>query len=82
MNKSQLIDALAVRFDGDRKAAAKALDVVLDTITREIAKGQKVAITGFGSFEKRVRDARWVRTPSAVSPSGRSRRFRRRKGRR
>ena len=63
MNKSQLIDTLSVRFEGNRKQAAHALDSVLDTITREVAKGEKVAITGFGSFEKRVRDARWVRNP-------------------
>ena len=63
MNKSQLIDTLAARFEGNRKQAAHALESVLDTITREVAKGEKVAITGFGSFEKRVRDARWVRNP-------------------
>ena len=63
MNKSQLIDTLAARYEGNRKAAAHALESVLDTITREVAKGEKVAITGFGSFEKRVRDARWVRNP-------------------
>lgn len=63
VNKTQLIDALAARFEGNRKAAADALDKVLDTITREVARGEKVAITGFGSFEKRVRDARWVRNP-------------------
>src|SRR5688572_14204658 len=63
VNKSQLIDALAARYEGNRKAAAHALDSVLDTITREVAKGEKVAITGFGSFEKRVREARWVRNP-------------------
>jgi DNA-binding protein HU-beta len=63
VNKSQLIDALAARYEGNRKAAAHALESVLDTITREVAKGEKVAITGFGSFEKRVRDARWVRNP-------------------
>jgi DNA-binding protein HU-beta len=63
VNKSQLIDALAVRYEGNRKAAQHALDAVLDTITREVAKGEKVAITGFGSFEKRVRNARWVRNP-------------------
>ena len=63
MNKSQLIDALAARFEGNRRDAKHALESVLDTITREIAKGEKVAITGFGSFEKRVRDARWVRNP-------------------
>ena len=63
MNKSQLIDSLATRFDGNRRQAAHALESVLDTITREVARGEKVAITGFGSFEKRVRDARWVRNP-------------------
>ena len=63
VNKTQLIDALSTRFEGNKKAAAHALESVLDTITREVAKGEKVAITGFGSFEKRVRDARWVRNP-------------------
>jgi DNA-binding protein HU-beta len=63
VNKSQLIDALAGRYEGNRKQAAHALESVIDTITREVARGEKVAITGFGSFEKRVRDARWVRNP-------------------
>ena len=63
VNKSQLVDALAARYEGNRKQAAHALESVLDTITREVAKGEKVAITGFGSFEKRVREARWVRNP-------------------
>lgn len=63
MNKTQLIDALAARYEGNRKHAAHALDSVLDTITREVTKGEKVAITGFGSFEKAVRNARWVRNP-------------------
>ncbi len=63
MNKSQLIDALSSRYAGNRKAAQQALESVLDTITREVARGEKVAITGFGSFEKRVREARWVRNP-------------------
>src|SRR5689334_24377929 len=64
VNKSQLIDALAARYEGNKKAAAHALESVLDTITREVAKGEKVAITGFGSFEKRVRESRWVRNPA------------------
>ena len=63
MNKTQLVDALSARYEGNRKAAQHALESVLDTITREVAKGEKVAITGFGSFEKRVREARWVRNP-------------------
>jgi len=63
VNKSQFIDALAARYEGNRKAASEALEKVLDTITREVAKGEKVAITGFGSFEKKVREARFVRNP-------------------
>ncbi|HRD63847.1 MAG TPA: HU family DNA-binding protein, partial [Nocardioides sp.] len=63
MNKNQLIDALAERFNGNKKAARHALESVLDTITREVAKGEKVAITGFGSFERQMRKARMVRNP-------------------
>jgi DNA-binding protein HU-beta len=63
VNKSQLIDAIAERYEGNRKMAAHALESVLDTITREVAKGEKVAITGFGSFERAVRNSRWVRNP-------------------
>ncbi|GAA1162794.1 HU family DNA-binding protein [Nocardioides aquiterrae] len=63
VNKSELVELLAARFEGNKKAASYALESVLDTITREVAKGEKVAITGFGSFEKRVREARWVRNP-------------------
>src|SRR5436189_4282614 len=63
VNKNQLVDALSSRFDGNRKAAQHALESVLDTITREVAKGEKVAITGFGAFERAVRPARMVRNP-------------------
>src|SRR4051795_3994652 len=63
VNKNQLIDALSSRFGGNKRAARHALESVLDTITREVAKGEKVAITGFGSFEKQVRKARMVRNP-------------------
>ena len=63
LNKSQLIEALSTHFEGNKKAAQHALESVLDTITREVAKGEKVAITGFGAFEKAVRPARMVRNP-------------------
>ena len=38
MNKSQFIDALSERYDGNRKAASHALDSVLDTITRQVPR--------------------------------------------
>jgi DNA-binding protein HU-beta len=63
VNKSQLIETLAGRFGGNKRAAAHALEAVVDTITREVARGEKVAITGFGAFEKQIREARMVRNP-------------------
>ena len=62
MNKAQLIDPLSAQL-GSKKAATDAVEAVLDTITRAVAKGEKVAITGFGSFEKVARPARTGRNP-------------------
>jgi DNA-binding protein HU-beta len=62
VNKAELIDALAARL-GDKKSAASALDAVLAEIQTAVTKGDKVAITGFGVFEKRVRAARTARNP-------------------
>jgi DNA-binding protein HU-beta len=62
VNKAELIDALSVRLGG-RKTAAAALDAVLAEIQAAVAKGDKVSISGFGVFEKRVRAARSARDP-------------------
>jgi DNA-binding protein HU-beta len=62
VNKAELIDALAGRL-GDKKSATAALDAVLAEIQAAVTKGDKVAITGFGVFEKRVRAARTARNP-------------------
>jgi DNA-binding protein HU-beta len=63
VNKAELIDAIAVRLGADKRAANNAVEAVLDTITRAVATGEKVAITGFGVFEKQVRKARTGRNP-------------------
>src|SRR2546421_5019993 len=62
VNKAELIDALAARL-GDKKSASSALDAVLAEIQTAVTKGDKVAITGFGVFEKRVGAARTARNP-------------------
>jgi DNA-binding protein HU-beta len=62
VNKAELIEALAGRL-GDKRSATSALDAVLAEIQAAVAKGDKVAITGFGVFEKRVRAARTARNP-------------------
>ena len=63
MNKAQLIEALAHHYDGNKTEAGKALNAVVETITRQTAAGEKVSITGFGVFEKVHRAARMVRNP-------------------
>jgi DNA-binding protein HU-beta len=62
VNKAELIEALAARL-GDKRAASAALDAVLAEIQAAVTKGDRVAITGFGAFEKRVRGARTARNP-------------------
>ena len=62
MNKAQLIDKLSGQLGG-KKAATEAVDAVVDTITRAVASGERVAITGFGVFEKVARPARTGRNP-------------------
>jgi DNA-binding protein HU-beta len=62
VNKAQLIDRLSVQL-GSKKAATDAVEAVIDTVTRAVASGERVAITGFGVFEKVVRPARTGRNP-------------------
>jgi DNA-binding protein HU-beta len=62
VNKAELIEALATRL-GDKRTAGTALDAVLAEVQSAVAKGEKVSITGFGVFEKRVRAARMARNP-------------------
>jgi DNA-binding protein HU-beta len=63
-NKAQFIELLADRFEGDRKRAAAALEAVIETVYANVSKGEKVALTGFGIFEKRDRRARTARNPA------------------
>lgn len=63
MNKAQLIDALTDRL-GNKKAAGDAVEAFLDTVTRAVTKGERVAITGFGVFERVERRARTGRNPA------------------
>jgi DNA-binding protein HU-beta len=67
MNKRDLIDAISGRL-GDKKSATEALNAVLETIQSAVASGDKVAITGFGVFEKSERPARTARNPATGAP--------------
>ncbi|MEU5113211.1 HU family DNA-binding protein [Streptomyces longwoodensis] len=62
MNKAQLVEAIADKMGG-RQQAADAVDAVLDAIVRAVVSGDRVSVTGFGSFEKVDRPARYARNP-------------------
>ncbi len=63
MNKSDLVSAIADHSGLSKADAARALDATTSAITGALAKGDSVAITGFGSFLVRARAARSGRNP-------------------
>jgi len=64
VNKAELVAALAERLGDDKRRASATVEAFLDTVYRTVQKGEKVAITGFGVFEKRERAARIARNPA------------------
>lgn len=63
MNKQELVDAVGERL-GDRKAAATAVEAVLDSVSGALADGERVSLFGFGVFERVERAARTARNPA------------------
>ena len=64
MNKSELIEKVAQEAGLTKKDTEKAVNKVFDVISEELAKGEKVQLIGFGTFETRERAAREGRNPS------------------
>lgn len=63
MNKTELIDAIAMAADLPKASAGRALDAVLDSITNELKMGEQVALVGFGTFTVKNRNGRSGRNP-------------------
>jgi len=63
VNRAELIDQIRDRLGIDKRAAENAVDAVFDSIQRAVAAGEKVALTGFGVFERVDRAARTGRNP-------------------
>lgn len=63
MNKSELIDAVATDADLSKTAAARVVEALVDTIVKTVAKGDSVALVGFGSFKSAKRTARTGKNP-------------------
>ena len=63
MNKSELIAISAEKAGITKKDAERLLNACLDTITQTLADGEKVQLSGFGTFESKDREPRVGRNP-------------------
>jgi DNA-binding protein HU-beta len=63
MNKEELVQEVAKKTKTAQKDVAEILGVTLELIEKTVAKGKKVTLVGFGTFEPRTRAARTGRNP-------------------
>lgn len=63
MRKQELVAAIAEKTEFTKKNAEILLDATLDSITEALAKGEKIQLIGFGTFEVKERAARTGRNP-------------------
>lgn len=78
MLKKDLVQVVADNVGLTKKQAGEAVDAMLDAITDALARGERVLLTGFGSFEARNRAARMginpqtkekIQLPATVVPA-------------
>lgn len=63
MNKTELIAIAAERAGITKKDAERLINAAIDAVTEALVAGDKVQLTGFGSFEVKAREARVGRNP-------------------
>jgi DNA-binding protein HU-beta len=63
VNKSDLIARMTERLSGDRTMAVAAVNGVLEEIEGGVARGERVSLSGFGTFDRRERAPRTGRNP-------------------
>lgn len=68
MNKTELIDSVATATGESKRAVAEVLEATIDTVQKQVKKGEKVSLPGFGTFERRARSARTARNPQTGEP--------------
>lgn len=64
MNKNELIEAIAAEADQPKAAVGAVLDAFESVVVSQVAKGEKIALSGFLSFEKGHRNERTGRNPA------------------
>ena len=68
MNRSELINVVAERAHVDPRECEKVMRVLTETITEQVARGEKITISGFGTFEIRERAERQGINPRTREP--------------
>jgi DNA-binding protein HU-beta len=63
MNKQELIAKVAKDISGSKTTAARAVESVIEGITKALKKGDSVTFVGFGTFKTANRKARTARNP-------------------
>ena len=63
MNKTELIAIAAENAGLTKKDTERVLNAAIDAITQSLVKGEKVQLSGFGTFETKEREARVGRNP-------------------
>ncbi len=68
MNKAELVELIANKTGTSKRQSEECIDLVVNAITKSVAKGEKVTLVGFGTFERRDRRARKGRDPRSGTP--------------
>ncbi|HMO20771.1 MAG: HU family DNA-binding protein [Cyanobacteriota/Melainabacteria group bacterium] len=68
MNRAELITEVSDLTGQPKTQVSTTLSAMLHSITGAIAKGEKVTLVGFGTFERRTRQARTGRNPRTLAP--------------
>jgi DNA-binding protein HU-beta len=68
LNKSELIETVASTTGESKRAVGEVIDATIDTVQKQVKKGEKVSLPGFGTFERRARSARTARNPQTGEP--------------
>ncbi|MGH8555184.1 MAG: HU family DNA-binding protein, partial [Gammaproteobacteria bacterium] len=63
MNKTDLIDVVAESADLPKASAGRAVEAMVNAITKALKKNDEVTLVGFGTFSVRKRAARAGRNP-------------------
>ena len=63
MNKGDFIGAVADAAELSKADSARAVDAMIDVITKALKKGDTISLVGFGTFSVRKRAARMGRNP-------------------